>query len=397
VSHRPVSGQLNQVSTRFGVKEAGADHAMTRIAVEPIRKGRVRVLKESGYSRKRRGAWTFFGRLWVAGSSVFDFINVRVAVCLVAIASCCTPAATSAQEVWLGMRGLAIDWQGVHGHDGWERLFLDPNSAWPPSLAVVRVVQVNTQTLRALPLGDLKKVVARLIRRRMSLAVEMLAQEGDPGCGENVEGYADRRSTREIAEKIKAAGGELAYAAMDEPLWFGHYYNGKGACKSSVPDVARRVSANVVEYTRVFPAIQVGDIEPLPALTAQHFWRETFEQWRKEFAMATGRPLAFLHVDIDWDNALWRKDLPLIAAMAARSDCPLGIIYNATLHVSNSREWLESADQNAMEIEARIGIRPLHAIFESWVRFPTLAIGDKSEPGHDWLVERYGRRRDGGR
>src|ERR1700756_2727638 len=49
VSHRPISGQFNQVATRFGVKEAGADHAMTRIAAELIRKRRIRVLKESGY------------------------------------------------------------------------------------------------------------------------------------------------------------------------------------------------------------------------------------------------------------------------------------------------------------------------------------------------------------
>src|ERR1700733_8718343 len=48
VSHRPISGQFNQVATRFGVKEAGADHAMTTIAPELIRKRQIRVLKESG-------------------------------------------------------------------------------------------------------------------------------------------------------------------------------------------------------------------------------------------------------------------------------------------------------------------------------------------------------------
>ena len=46
VSHRTIAGQVNQVATRFGVKEAGADHAMTRVAAELIRKRRIRVLKE---------------------------------------------------------------------------------------------------------------------------------------------------------------------------------------------------------------------------------------------------------------------------------------------------------------------------------------------------------------
>jgi hypothetical protein len=38
VSHRPILGQFNQVATRLRVEEAGADHAMTRIAAELIRK-----------------------------------------------------------------------------------------------------------------------------------------------------------------------------------------------------------------------------------------------------------------------------------------------------------------------------------------------------------------------
>jgi hypothetical protein len=49
MSHRPISGQFNQVATRFGVKEATANHAMTRVAAELIRKRRIRILKESGY------------------------------------------------------------------------------------------------------------------------------------------------------------------------------------------------------------------------------------------------------------------------------------------------------------------------------------------------------------
>src|SRR5271154_5787348 len=49
MSHRPISGQFNQVATRLRVKEATANHAMTRVAAELIRKRRIRVLKESGY------------------------------------------------------------------------------------------------------------------------------------------------------------------------------------------------------------------------------------------------------------------------------------------------------------------------------------------------------------
>src|SRR5476649_37172 len=50
VSHGAIAAQLNQVATRYGVEEAGSDHAMTRIAAELIRKGLFRVSAESGYT-----------------------------------------------------------------------------------------------------------------------------------------------------------------------------------------------------------------------------------------------------------------------------------------------------------------------------------------------------------
>ena len=50
MSHRAIAAQVNQVATRFGVKEAGADHATTRIAAELIRKRLFRVPEESGYN-----------------------------------------------------------------------------------------------------------------------------------------------------------------------------------------------------------------------------------------------------------------------------------------------------------------------------------------------------------
>jgi hypothetical protein len=61
VSHGTIATQVNQVATRFRVKEAGADHAMTRIAAKLIRKRRIRVLKETscpfpaGATRSREG------------------------------------------------------------------------------------------------------------------------------------------------------------------------------------------------------------------------------------------------------------------------------------------------------------------------------------------------------
>src|SRR5271166_4340914 len=49
VSHGTIATRVDQVPARFGVKEAGADHARTGIAAELIRKGLFRAPAESGY------------------------------------------------------------------------------------------------------------------------------------------------------------------------------------------------------------------------------------------------------------------------------------------------------------------------------------------------------------
>jgi hypothetical protein len=59
------------------------------------------------------------------------------------------------------------------------------------------------------------------------LATKNTPRPGAPAnFGANVEGYDSPEETARIAAKIKRAGINLRYIAMDEPLWFGHYYNG---------------------------------------------------------------------------------------------------------------------------------------------------------------------------
>jgi hypothetical protein len=78
-------------------------------------------------------------------------------------------------------------------------------------------------------------------------------------CGEGVEGYYAPFATAALAAKLKRAGGELQYIAMDEPLFFGHYYNEKNACRSSIRNVVDRVAANLREYQKIFPDAVLHD------------------------------------------------------------------------------------------------------------------------------------------
>jgi hypothetical protein len=298
----------------------------------------------------------------------------------------------SAQERWFVMRGMEYDWKGVRGHDDWERLFLQSHPNWPSSMWNVSVIQVTTQTLAHISDNDLRRFVNQLDKRGIALSVEMLAQAYGSDCGKNVEGFAAPASTASIAAKIKRVGGVLKFAAMDEPLWFGHYYQGPGQCRSSIPEVARRVAANIAEYKRQFSGLVVGDIEPVPALTTQKNWQGVYRHWIAEFRAAVGEGLGFLHIDIDWNAANWQGGVTEAMGFARQMTLPSGIIYNGSSRAKDTREWLESAYQYIKEIEDRLHSVPDHTVFQSWVRFPTRGIGNDSEPGQDSLLERYNQR-----
>jgi hypothetical protein len=110
-------------------------------------------------------------------------------------------------------------------------LYFQPRPAWPDALTNVAVMGVLTQALVKIPEPELTQVAARLKERNIGLGVEMLAQAyTPPGCGGGVEGYFPPDQTAALAAKVRRASGAMQYVAMDEPVWFGHYYNGAQAC-----------------------------------------------------------------------------------------------------------------------------------------------------------------------
>jgi hypothetical protein len=213
--------------------------------------------------------------------------------------------------------------QGVDGPQGWRKLFADPNPPWPAFMDHIRVVAAAG--IMQVPDDVLAKMFAKLKQKHIAFAIESLAQSWvhEPQCGHGVESYYDPPGARKVAEKIRAAGGQIDMVAMDEPLYYGHYYNGRDACHSSIENVAERAAAIMREYQNAFPNAMIGDIEPFPAITNQPNWQAEYKAWMQAFSRATGQNIAFLHVDINWrqDNANWRQSLRQIGALPKPATC----------------------------------------------------------------------------
>lgn len=278
------------------------------------------------------------------------------------------------------------------GHHSWEMLYDQPNGPWPAFMDHVKVVSILTQALVKIPDADLARVAARLKQKHIAFGLEMLAQAYDPpGCGGGVEGYYATDQTAALAAKLKRAGVDLQYIAMDEPLWFGHYYDGKGACRSSIENVAERVAKNLREYQNHFPNVIIGDGEPIPSITDQPHWQDDFREWQRVFRAKTGKPLAFMSVDINWGVKHWPDGLKAWQNFARNDALPFGIIYNAapSSAAMSNQDWLDDAQRNFTHIEKTLGIVPNWAVFASWDKFPGHAITDNYGPGEDYLTKQY--------
>jgi len=294
-------------------------------------------------------------------------------------------------EIWFFMRGDRGQASGVDTREGWDRLFLRPDVQWPRSLDHVSVIGLSND----IPDDILKKAIDVLNRRHIKLALEVLAQSwvGQPVCGHNVDGYTDPPGNAQIARRIKAAGGTIDYITMDGPLYSGHYQDGPTVCHSSIDNVAERAAAIIDEYRAVFPQIEVGDIEPFPDMTKQPGWRQDYRRWLDAFRQATGIPISFLVMDINWpeDGGRWTSAVTDAVGFAQTVQLPIAIIYNASLvkGPKSDEAWLESASQNFTQIERGLKFKPAKVLFESWDKFPKRSITDDSGPGEDTLVSQY--------
>jgi len=79
--------------------------------------------------------------------------------------------------------------------------------------------------------AELRLVVQDLQQRHLALAVEAGPLTANASCGQGVESFAGIEEGWRIAQRIKQAGGTLHLIALDEPYFFGHFYDGPQACR----------------------------------------------------------------------------------------------------------------------------------------------------------------------
>jgi hypothetical protein len=238
--------------------------------------------------------------------------------------------------------------------------------------------------------SELQTIFSYVNANNLTLALEAGPLITSPQCGLGVEGYTSGAAfATATAQRIKALGGNLAYISMDEPLFYGHFYQGTNACQASVETVAQQAASTMQAYQAVFPEVQVGDIEPLDSFAdPAGVWVSTTQEWIGDFQAAAGFPLAFLHDDVTWSVPL-NQYLPQLQPLLTQQSIPFGMIFNGTNNAVSDAGWMSAAEQNIQAYNSSGDAQPAQVIFQTWDPYPTHVLPETSPTSLSYLVDFY--------
>ena len=281
----------------------------------------------------------------------------------------------SAQEIWLsGVSPFVRQKMFQESESDFFELFT-PGAAWSKSAPHVNVFMINAGVVLHEPDNEVRSLFADLKRRHITLGIEMalLSGKGPDGkaqeCGVGIEGFGSPDTAKVVANRIQRNGGELAYVAMDEPLWYGHHFAGKNSCQWSMERVAQDMTSRIADLRAAFPNVQIGDVEPVG--TAQPAdWIQEITEWAHVYQRVTGGKLVFFHADVAWTAPIWRQQFSAAKSRLQAEGIKFGVIYDGggAGKQESDELWTQEAEQRFRMVESTPSLIPDEVVFQTWVR-----------------------------
>jgi hypothetical protein len=276
-----------------------------------------------------------------------------------------------AQELWFNP-GDDLEFRGIVSHPDFSKLFEEP-SPWPTGLSHINAFHFRQAYITRKP-AESAKYYNYLKAHHIAVAVAMTVMPAE-NCGQGVEGIMSRKGIDFYAKTIKGAGIDIDYVLMDEPLYFGHDYSGRDACRLPVADVARGVAESVATIRSYHPKAKfiLGEpVQGLPGGPAE------LAEFLDAYKVATHEYPFSVELDVQWRKN-WRNELPPFVNWLKARGIGYGVIYNATGGIKEDHAWVASAKENAQAFASAIHIKPQHVMIQTWETNPVRLVPE-SDP-----------------
>ena len=167
---------------------------------------------------------------------------------------------------------------------------------------------------------------------------------------------------------VKENGGQLKYLSLDEPLYAGRRTDLSPGCNLTTLQVVQEVKSYIDKVHEIDPLVEVGVIEPYPALSAADLI--TYIKALNESQV----PVAFFRLDIDTSIVKpgWESELRGVKKALREEEIPLHIIYGSPT-AETSSEFETAGLINTARYTQALGI-PHGMVFQSW------ALSDPGSP-----------------
>lgn len=265
-------------------------------------------------------------------------------------------------------------------------LLFEPDAPWQTAADQIQVFKLYGEWVSNHPAdAQLKKVIADLNRRGLAIAIETGPLNPESGCGNGVEGFATIESGLQMAQAIQSAGGTLHFIALDEPYYYGHFYDGPNACHWSAEKIAGDVDKFIRAVKNIFPDVIVGDTEPLAGPAGA----KEYQDWLDTFHTVNGYHLAFIHMDLDWSRPNWAEDVKAIQEHGSKIGVPVGVIYNGNAFDKTDEAFLSATGERVKKLELVTGVQPDHVLFQSWNDKPDRVLPETEPYTFTGFINRY--------
>ena len=269
--------------------------------------------------------------------------------------------AAAPPELWISR----VAGSAPPAHSDW---MFNPDADWRTVASHTSAVQFPPGVILNDKDDALKRAFQYLTERHIGLALEFRVLVRTEQCSQWTKAFSDPGDLEKILERIQRLGGELKYAVMDDPFYFGHRFSaGSVACLEPPAKLALQIAEKIRLVRTYFPRAQIGTAD---LVDESRSWIDELVEWTDLYQQVTGEPLAFFHADVAWSHASIRNLAPLARALKARH-IAFGIIYNADDTARSDETWTDSTRQHIAEVESTLGVHPYAAIFRSWAPYPS--------------------------